>query len=294
MLKRWWPILAIVVLSACGGGGGGDAPVPPAGPPSQKVGEIFSTPAELSTAELRTTFGYAGNVATSRAIQQSGRANILDLLFVTHGGDRAAGVLPTDLDGRLSAYVAANADLLVPGVRVLVADEVFWNPPDNRDDASLLDAQHEALRTAIAKVRAAIPGASVGITVTPYATFERPNTVAAIRRAICLVDWVGTDVYWLGDAGRIADLHRWSAGFPALARAANARVEVWYIAQAFRLAEWDLATFRDFIREELVNAAGYDGVLFFGWQFASEITSAIIGRNFDPQTRALYGGFLTQ
>lgn len=284
------PLLTLVLLTGCGGGSS-DA-VTPTGR-HQAVGEIFAAPSQVGASELRTNFGYAGNVPTSRAIQQSGRQNILDLLFVTQGAvNRANTDLPPDMDAQLASYAAANADLLTPGVRVLIADEIFWDPQARSRDIDALQRQLDALQTAVAAVRRKMPQASIGITVTPYATFDSPNATAFIRQALALVDWAATDVYWLGDPSTIAALHEWSAAFAPLARAANPRIEVWYIAQAFKLAEWDLATFRQFIAGELANAASYDGILFFGWQFASELTSAVTGASFDAETKSLYRAYL--
>ena len=281
-------------LIGCGGGGGGTSPELPAAN-TQVIGEIFSTPAQLSQSELRTSIGYSGNVATSRAIQASGRTNILDMLFVTHGSstsERLTGRLAPDLSNQIDNYISANSDLLRPGVRVLIADEVFWDPPNNSDDPAVLQSELTALKSAVALLRTKLPNASIGITVTPYATFSRPNTLQYIRRAIALVDWVGTDVYWLGDTATIPALHAWTSAFPGLARASRPGVEVWYVAQAFRLEGWDLSVFRGFIAEELAMTPAYDGVLFFGWQFASEIDTAITGNRFDAQTKELYRRFM--
>ncbi|MBI2771829.1 MAG: hypothetical protein HYX47_19560 [Burkholderiales bacterium] len=286
--------LLVSFLVACGGGGGGGAtPAPPA--TAQMVGEIFSTPSEIGTAEIRSGFGYAGNLPTSSAIQAAGKQNILDLLFMTRGavaGDRLQGRLAPNVEQQLAQYASDNRALLVPGIRVLVADEVYWNPPDQDDSTPVLQRQLDALAQAVALVRKYIPLASVGVTATPYSSFGRPNTVAFIRKAIALVDWVGTDAYWLGDPATVPALHAWSRDFPALAKAANPRVETWYIAQAFRLPSWDLATFRAFIGEELGYAQAYDGVLFFGWQFASELDAQSIGAKFDADTKRLYQRYL--
>lgn len=283
-------VATVVSLFLIGCGGGGTSPELPAAN-TQVIGEIFSTPAQLSQSELRTSIGYSGNVATSRAIQASGRANILDMLFVTDGSS-TTGRLSPDLSNQIDNYISANLDLLRPGVRVLVADEVFWNPPNNSDDPAVLQSELTALKSAVALLRTKLPNASIGITVTPYATFSRPNTLQYIRQAIALVDWVGTDPYWLGDTATIPALHAWTSAFPKLARAARPGVEVWYVAQAFRLESWDLSVFRGFIAEELAMTPAYDGVLFFGWQFASEIDTAITGNRFDAQTKELYRRFM--
>ncbi|MBC5764595.1 hypothetical protein [Ramlibacter albus] len=274
---------ACTSLSACSGSG------------AQKVGEIFSSGSELATSELRITFGYAGNLPTSRAIQAAGKQNILDMLFMGHGpaaGDKLAGRLAPDVEQQLAAYVSANQALLVPGVRVLVADEVFWNPADTRDTDAVLRPQLEALRTAVALVRRYLPNAMIGATLSPYATFGRPNTVAYMREVIPLLDWVGTDPYWFGDPGNVQALNDWTAGFVAMAKAANPRVETWYIAQAFRFPNWDLATYRAFTARQLELSLAFDGVLIFGWQFVSEIDPSTAGKFFDAETRRLYARFL--
>ena len=89
-------------LIGCGGGGGTSPELPAAN--TQVIGEIFSTPTQLSQSELRTSIGYSGNVATSRAIHASGRTNILDMLFVTHASstsERLTGRLAPDLSGQI-------------------------------------------------------------------------------------------------------------------------------------------------------------------------------------------------
>jgi hypothetical protein len=289
-------LLGLGLLAGCGGGGnggGGGDPGPPA--PARLVGEILSEPAQIASAEIRATAGYAGNVATSRAIQAAGQRNVLDLLFLfgpDTGGGRPLTRLAPDAEARLAAYVRDHPDLLVPGVRVLVVDEVFWNTTTPADTPAALQPQVDALRAAVALVRRLVPAAAVGITVTPYAAFGRPHTLEAIRQAIALVDWVGTDPYWLGDATLIPALHDWSRGFHALARQARPGVETWFIAQAFKLPAWDLATFNAFIALELVHAEQYDHIMFFGWQFASELDPASIGARFPAATKALYRKYL--
>lgn len=301
MKKVWFLPLIVALLVACGGGGG-TTPGAPATPPNpahsttaQNVGEILSAAAQLGTAEIKSNFGYSGYLPVSRAIAAAGKENILDLLFMIHGteaGDKFLGKLAPDVERQLQLYVTDNRALLVPGIRVLVVDEMFWNPPHLDDSPAVLQRQLDAMKTAVDLVRMHIPQASVGITITPYASFDRPNALEFARKAIALVDWVGTDPYWYGDASTITALHAWSKSFHAVAKAANPRVETWYIAQAFRLASYDLQTFRNYIAEELTYAEGYDGVMFFGWQFASELDETSIGAKFDADTKRLYQKYL--
>ena len=76
------------------------------------------------------------------------------------------------------------------------------------------------------------------------------------------------------------------------AKAANASVETWFIAQAFKLTSSDTATFNSFIAEELVHAEQYDNILFFGWQYVSELDRSSVGANFSPETKQLYQKYL--
>lgn len=288
--------LQILLLAACGGGGSTGGPTPPPAA-QQMVGEIFAGPAQLATAQLKTGFGYSGNLLTSQALVASGRQNLLDLLFVIHGssdGDKLAGRLAPDLEQRLQRYATDNQALLVPGVRVLIADEIFWNPPDNSDDPVVLQRQLDALASAVALTRKHMPQVSIGITVTPYATFTRANSLAFVRRALAIpgLGWVGTDPYWFGDPATLEPLQSWTRDFPTLARQANPTLETWLIAQAFRLPPWDLGLFRSFVAGQLGLADRYQGLIFFGWQFASELDGAIVGAAFDAETRALYGSYL--
>jgi hypothetical protein len=283
-----WLVTA-VALVACGGGAGS----PSAPPTVQKlVGEVFFAPSEIPTAELRSTIGYSGYPATSGAIQNAGKQNILDLLFLLPAGDELHGrprtTLSTDAEPRLIQYAATNKSLLVPGIRVLVADEIYWNPVAPGDGVEALQLQLNALGAAIALVRKHIPQASVGITVTPYAAIGKPNTLNYIKQAVGMVDWVGTDPYWFGETAGIADLHDWSRTFHALAKQANPRVETWFIAQAFKFPQWDLAAFNSFIAQQLTFAEQYDHILFFGWQFVSELDMAAAGVNFPADTKLLY------
>lgn len=278
-------------LVACGGGGGTSSTTTP--PIVQKmVGEVFLAPSEMATAELRSDIAYSGYLSTSRAIQAAGKKNILDLLFILPPADAQYGrprdTIAADAEQKLIQYALNNKDLLVPGIRVLVADEVYWNPAMPVDDVAMLQPQLDALGVAIALVRKHIPQASIGVTVTPYAAIGKPNTLEYIKKTIALVDWVGTDPYWFGEASTIADLHAWSSSFQGLARQANPKVETWFIAQAFKFPAWDLPMFKDFIQQQLVYAEAYDHILFFGWQFASEIDLAAAGVNFSPETKLLY------
>lgn len=284
--------MTVAALVACGGGGG--AAVGPSFPPQvQKlVGEVFFTPAEIATAELRSNVGYSGFLPTSRALQSAGKQNILDLLFVLPAGDEQSGrprdTVASGAEQKLIQYAADNKDLLVPGIRVLVVDEVYWNPVAPTDNIGVLQSQLNAVSAAVALVRKHIPQASVGITVTPYAVFGKPNTRDFVNKAIAIVDWVGTDPYWFGDAATIPDLHAWSKTFHATAKQANPKVETWFIAQAFKFPVWDLPTFNNFIAQQLAYAEEYDHMIFFGWQSVSEIDRSAAGVNFPLETKLLY------
>lgn len=293
MKQLFAALLVSVFLTSCGGGGSaGSTPTPPK---AVLVGEIFSTPSQLNTADLAFTAGYAGNLTTSRAIKAAGKTNLLDLLLMfpapTAQGRVLDRLLP-DAEQRLIQYVAANGDLLTPGVRVLIVDEIFWNPPDQSDSDAVLQPQLDAFKAAVALVRKHIPGAAIGITVTPYATFGRPNTLRFIQMALRDLDWVGTDPYWLGDASVIPALHNWSATFHTLAKSVKPTLETWFIAQAFRVSSYDLPTFNAYIAQHLLDAERYDNVLFFGWQFASELDPSSAGINFPVETKRLYRKYL--
>lgn len=277
MIKLVASLLVSLSLLACGGGGSETVQ-----PHQQLIGEVFDVASEMPTAELKSTAVYTGKLATSRAAQSAGKQNLLDLLFMSSPG----------AEQTLIQYIKDNGDLLVPGVRVLIDDEVFWNPAAPTDSVEALQAQLDALNAAATMVRRYIPQASIGITVTPYATFGHPNTLEYIKKALPLVDWAATDPYWLGDTASIQALHDWSRTFNAIAKAANPKVETWFIAQAFKMPSWDLTTFNSFIAEELTYAAGYDSILFFGWQFVSEIDMAAAGMNFTPETKLLYKKYL--
>jgi hypothetical protein len=287
-------LLVSFSLVACGGGGSTSGF--PGAPQAQKlIGEVFAVPSEIGTAEIQSSAGYAGNLPMSRAIHSAGKQNLLDMLFMFAPGDALgrprANVAP-DAEQQLIQYANANNDLLVPGVRVLISDEVFWNTTNSSDSSAALQPQLDALKTAVAMVRKHIPAASIGITVTPYATFGRPNTLNYITQAISVVDWVGTDPYWLGDPTNVQSLHAWSRTFHSLAKQANPKVETWFIAQAFRMPPWDLGTFNSFIATQLGYADQYDNILFFGWQFVSEIDVDSAGRYFAPETKLLYQKYL--
>ena len=259
------------------------------------MGEIFSKTTEFASSELQFTAGYTGDIAVSRALQASGKQNLLDMLFMfapgTAQGNPRTSIAP-DAEQRLMQYAKDNADLLTPGIRVLVADEVYWNPAAPTDSVDALQAQLTALNAAIALVRKHVPQASVGITVTPYAVFGKPNTLEFVKRAIPLVNWVGTDPYWFGEPTDIPKLHDWSRTFHAMAKQANPQVETWFIAQAFKEKAWDTALFNGFIAEQLGYADQYDHIIFFGWQFVSEIDLSTAGVNFAPATKRLYQKYL--
>ena len=287
-------LLTATFLAACGGGSSSSSTPNPA-VPTRLVGEIFSSASEFATSELKINAGYAGNLPTSRAIQASGKTNLLDLLFMSSITDALGNLrsaLPADAEKKLVQYASDNKDLLVPGIRLLVTDEVFWTPSDLADNVASLERQLSALKAAIALVRKHIPQASIGITVTPYAAQGRPNTLAYSLKAVALVDWVGTDPYWLGDPSNIQYLHSWSRTFNSLAKQANPAVETWFIAQAFKFAAWDLPAFNSFTTEQLGYADQYDRILFFGWQYVSEIDSSTAGKFFSGETKALYKKYL--
>ena len=286
-------LLTLVVAFGLGACGGGDSPAP--APAPRLVGEIIGTPAQVESSELATNAGYSGHLATSRALQAAGKQNLLDLLFLFQ--DAATGArdhrrLADGAEDKLARYAADNAALLTPGIRVLVMDEVFWAAPENSDAPAALQRELDALAAAVALVRARLPQARVGITVTPHAVTGRQNTRAAIERAIALVDWVGTDPYWFGNSADLPMLSAWTHSFPSLARQARPGVEVWLIAQAFKAPEWDTGPFNAHIAQQLAAAPVYDHLMFFGWQETSELPDAFAGRHFAPQTRALYAGYL--
>lgn len=289
-------VLSVLALAGCGGGGSsGIATATPAPVKEKLVGEVYSSPAELGTSELKVNAGYTGNLATSRAIKAAGMDSILDLLFMApvadSQGNLRSAVAP-DTEQKLIQYANDNKDLLVAGARVLIADEVFADSGDTADNVVALERQLAALRTAVALVRKHLPQASVGITASPYAAQAKPNTLAYILKVVALADWVGTDPYWYGDPSNIQYLHEWSRTFHGLAKQANPQVETLFVAQAFRFRNWDLAIFNAFIAEELGYAEQYDGIVFFGWQFVSEIDIGTAGMYFPMATKQLYGKYL--
>ena len=75
--------LCSCLFQACGGGTSASAS-DPAYPPTRLVGEVFAISSEISASDFRTNAGYSGNPSTSRALQASGRKNILDMLFMLH------------------------------------------------------------------------------------------------------------------------------------------------------------------------------------------------------------------
>ena len=295
LIPAFIALLCAACLASCGGGASTASSAP--APKLRLVGEVFARSAEIPTAEIVSNAGYSGNLPMSRAIRDAGKQNLLDMLFMFRptlvaGQGQPIKLFAPDAAQKLQEYADANADLLRTGTRVLILDEIYWNPPNLSDDPALLQLQLDALKTAVALVRNTLPNVAIGITVTPYATFGRPNTMDYIKRAVALVDWVGTDPYWLGDPANIQGLHDWSRTFHDVAKAANPSVETWFIAQAFKLPNSDLATFNRFIAEELQYAESYDHILFFGWQFASELDSSSVGANFPPDTKRLYQKYL--
>ncbi|MCX7175185.1 MAG: hypothetical protein NT159_14950 [Proteobacteria bacterium] len=296
MKKCFVVLLSILCLAGCGGGGSSGVPTPTPGPTKEKlVGEVYSSPAELATSELKVNAGYTGNLATSRAIKAAGMASILDLLFMAPVADSQGNlrsVVAPDTEQKLIQYANDNKDLLAPGARVLIIDEVFADSGDTADSVVALERQLVAINASVALVRKYLPQASVGITASPYAAQGKQNTKTYILKAVALVDWVGTDPYWYGDPSNIRYLHEWSSTFHGLAKQANPKVETLFVAQAFKFSTWDLAVFNSFIAEELGYAEQYDGMVFFGWQFVSEIDIGTAGKFFPTATKQLYKKYL--
>lgn len=285
-------VWAVCSVAACGGGG---TEIAPPLPRVQLVGEVLGQPAQVASSTLKASAGYSGNLDTARAIQRAGQAPLLDMLFMLPPASAATGTpyaLYPDAEQKLITYVQANADLLQAGVRVLIHDEVYWNPQGSADTADVLQPQLDALAQAVALVRRYAPQVSVGITVTPYSSLGRPLTLQYIKRAIAQVDWVGTDPYWFGDANGIADLNEWTRIFPAMAKAANPTVETWLIAQAFRDPSWDVHAFNRLMAAQLAQAPQYDNLIFFGWQFVSELPANYAGLYFTEETRRIYAAYL--
>ena len=287
LFKKVWAVVVFTALTCSGCGGGGSTGTAAVNAPATRwVGEIIANPNQLASSSLRVNATYSGDVATSRAAARAGYTNLLDLLFVTSETDAAQRV------ARLQRYVAENGDLLTAGVRVLVSDEVYW-----KAETPEQLAQHwETIQAGIALVRQTLPQVRIGITVSPYATIDRPamaqETMAYIQKTIALVDWVATDPYWFGDTAKIPALHAWSSSFHALAKGVKPSVETWFVAQAFRFPQWDAVAFNQFIAEELKYAEQYDHLIFFGWQFVSELDPSTAGMFFLTDTRQLYSKFL--
>lgn len=293
MKKRILLQLALVAVLAACGGGGSDDPVPI--PRARQVGEIFGSPTHVANTDIVSNVGYSGNVnnlETSRAIQKAGKANVLDFLFMFPTRDRGEIRLVENASARLDNYIAQYGDLLVPGVHVYLIDEMYLAAAQQQDNPAEYQAQLDDLKRGIALVRQKLPSAKVGISFSPHATFGNPKIMPYIQQAIAQVDWVGTTSYWLGDKTTIAALHEWSRALPGIAKAAQPRIETWYIAQAFRDPAWDKQAFRDYMQTELQISDSYDTIIFFGWQETSELSVQTAGRFFEPETRALYRRFL--
>jgi hypothetical protein len=284
--------LAAASLTACGGGGSSET-TPPV--PVRLVGEVLGGPEQVPTSEFKISAGYSGQPETGRALLRLGHAPMVDMLFMLPGAYDAntspPGLRP-DAQEKLLAFLAAQRDLLQPGVRVLIKDEVYWNPAGSADSAEVLQPQLDALGQAVALVRRHAPQLSVGITVTPYGSQGRPVTMDYIGRAIKLVDWVGTDPYWFGDVATVEGLNQWTRDFAAFAKAAHPHVETWLIAQAFKDPAWSTVIYNDLMRTQLSHANRYDHVVFFGWQFVSELPASYAGKYFTPDTRAIYKDYL--
>ena len=170
-------LLVSLSLVACGGGGSTSG-IPEAPQAQKLVGEVFALPSEIGTAEIQSSAGYTGNLPMSRAIQSAGKQNLLDLLFMFSPGDaqgRPRSSIAPDAEQKLIQYANDNSDLLVPGIRVLISDEVFWNTTNSGDSSAALQPQLDALKTAVAMVRKHIPAASIGITVTPTPLLADPT-----------------------------------------------------------------------------------------------------------------------
>lgn len=287
LFKKILTVVALTALTCTGCGGGGSTGTTAISTPATRlVGEIIANPDQLASSSLRVNATYSGDVATARAAARVGSTNLLDLLFLSSETDAAKRL------ARLQQYIAANGDLLTSGIRVVVADEVYLTA----ETPEQLTQHWETIQTAIALVRQHLPQARVGITVSPYATINRPamaqQTMAYIHQTIALVDWVATDPYWFGDVATVPALHAWSSSFHALAKGVKPSVETWFVAQAFRFPQWDAVAFNQFIAEELKYAEQYDHLIFFGWQFVSELDPSTAGMFFLTDTRQLYSKFL--
>ncbi len=289
MLKRIVSLLILAVsLAACGGGS--DNPTPA----KRLEGEIFGPIHHVIDAEIRSNVGYSGSLETSRYLQKIGKANVLDFLFMFPILDRGAVRLVSNAEARLDEYIAQNNDVLLPGVRLYLIDEMYLGAALVQDDPVEYQAQLDDLKRGIALVRQRLPQARLGISFSPHATLNNPKVMPFIQSAIALVDWVGTTSYWLGDKATIPALHEWSRTFPMLAKHAQPTVETWYIAQAFRAPSWDKQVFREYMQTELQLSDAYDAIIFFGWQETSELSALTAGRLFEPETRTLYSRFLNR
>lgn len=94
------------------------------------VGEVFAAPAEIQTAEIESNAGYSGNLPMSRAIRNAGKQNLLDMLFMfrpsfVSGQGQPIKLFAPDATQKLLEYASTNADLLLPGMRVLILNEIF-------------------------------------------------------------------------------------------------------------------------------------------------------------------------
>lgn len=266
------------------------------GQPQQAVNNAVASPTSNTAGQ---DYLYFNSGLGDEPVVTASTANTVVLSGTGDGVDFASAVtfvkstqLAPDAEQRLLQYIQDNRDLLEPGVRVLIYDEVFWNPDFQSDSVDVLQPQLDALRAGIVLVRKHLPKVSIGITVTPYASFGNPNTLAFTKQVIALVDWVGTDPYWFGAQEDIGPLHDWSRSFHALAKQANPRVETWFIAQAFKFAAWDTATYNRFIAEQLRYAQHYDHIIFFGWQYVSELDPSTAGAYFSPETKRVYASYL--
>lgn len=283
--------LCLLLASASCGGGAEDVELPR----EQLTGEVLGDAGQVATSSLKLTAAYSGSLDTARAVQRAGLAPMLDMLFMLPSASRQAGVvyaIHPDAEERLIAFVKANSDLLKPGVRALIHDEMYWNPQGSADSVEVLQPQLDALTKAVKLMRLHAPQVLLGITITPYGSIGRPVTLDFIKRAVGQVDWVGTDPYWFGDVKGIADLNEWTRSFPIIAKAANAKVETWLIAQAFKDPAWDVAAFNGLMRTQLSLAQQYDHIIFFGWQFVSELPMSFAGNHFSTETKLIYAPYL--
>ncbi len=64
-------------------------------------------------------------------------------------------------------------------------------------------------------------------------------------------------------------------------------METWLVVQAFKLQAWHADGFNAYIAQHLAYAPLYDNLLFFGWQFTSELDPGSAGMYFPPQTKRL-------